>query len=455
MLYSPVKAFKKIIEKPQYLGAVIILILFIGVQIGYEYVQFSRTYTENTTPTIDQLPAFINATYWNTTSNVALTNNFADPFNYSIYVAALGTTPTDPNGYYRIFGNSSLEMNANNTDSISAALSNSFNVNCTEPSGFQNLSLTIKLVDPAVTPKSATLTLYSLGESNFWQYDLTSALSNTAVGVWNNLTIPLGQNAAGWTSTGSPSWGNVTALQLTVNYPGSSDITIRVGALFFRGQYQSPIQYNSTGLLLQFLQAFSLQFILGWFLLTGLIYLFFKGFKANVTWKPLFVALSFALFVLVIRALINLVAAATLPALYYPYDVSLGVRFDTFGAIYYPQEAASALSTNSQALFNSINGATAGFRDTVLALFVVAYVWLGWPMHNNRWNTQTRVYNAEENSDFRRHHRRNSAAAALAGRDCLNKFKQLKPLTLPFFSFLKLIQMQLGKIYMIVGHLCK
>jgi hypothetical protein len=73
--------FKKIIENPKYLGAIIILLLFIGVQIGYEYVQFSKTYTENTSPTIDQLPTFINATSWSSTSNVALTNNFDDPFN--------------------------------------------------------------------------------------------------------------------------------------------------------------------------------------------------------------------------------------------------------------------------------------------------------------------------------------------------------------------------------------
>ena len=162
------------------------------------------------------------------------------------------------------------------------ALSNAFNVDCSAPSGFQNLSMTIKQVQPQVAPQSATLTLYSLSDSNYYKYDLTSSLSNaSAIGLWNNLTIPVGPNAQGWTSSGSPSWGNVTALQLNFNYPANSNITIRIGALFFRGQYQTPIQYNSTGLLLQFLQAFSLQFILGWFLLTGLIYLFFKGLKSQ------------------------------------------------------------------------------------------------------------------------------------------------------------------------------
>jgi hypothetical protein len=378
VVYAPVKVFKKIIENPKYLGALIILLLFIGVQIGYEYMQFSKTYTESTSPTVDQLPTFINSTYWNSTSNVALSNNYNDFFNYSIYVAALGTAPTDPNGYYSLFGNSSLEMNATNTNNITAALSNVFNVDCSAPSGFQNLSMTIKQVEPTVAPQSAALTLYSVNDSNFYTYDLTSSLSNTAaIGLWNNLTIPVGQNAQGWTSSGSPSWGNVTALQLTLTYPASSNITIRIGALFFHGQYQTPIQYNSTGLMLQFLQAFSLQFILGWFLITGFIYLFFKGLKTSIVWKPLFVALAFALFVLVIRALVNLVAAATLPPLYYPFDISLGVRFDAYGAIYYPSQAVGALSAQSQAIFNSINSATANFRFVTSAIFVVGYIWLG------------------------------------------------------------------------------
>ena len=44
--------------------------------------------------------------------NVVLTNNFDDYFNYSIYVAGFGLPPTDPNAYYSLFGNSSLQMSA-------------------------------------------------------------------------------------------------------------------------------------------------------------------------------------------------------------------------------------------------------------------------------------------------------------------------------------------------------
>ena len=95
-------------------------------------------------PPLTSYQRFSTATSWNSTSNVTLTNNYNDLFNYSVYVAALGTAPTDPTGYYSLFGNSSLEMDASNTNNVSAALSNVFNVNCSAPSGFQNLSMTIK-----------------------------------------------------------------------------------------------------------------------------------------------------------------------------------------------------------------------------------------------------------------------------------------------------------------------
>ena len=50
VVYAPAKTFKKVVENPKYLAALIVLILFIGLQFGYEYVQLSKTYVENTSP---------------------------------------------------------------------------------------------------------------------------------------------------------------------------------------------------------------------------------------------------------------------------------------------------------------------------------------------------------------------------------------------------------------------
>ncbi len=116
--------------------------------------------------------------------------------------------------------------------------------------------MTIKQVAPSSMPQSATLTLYSINDTNFYTYDLTSSLNTATVNTWNNLTIPLGPNASGWAITGTPSWGNITALQLSLTYPANSNITVRIGALFFRGQYQTPVQTDSLGLIEQFLSSY-------------------------------------------------------------------------------------------------------------------------------------------------------------------------------------------------------
>ena len=324
VIYAPHKVFKDIVANPKYLGALIVLLLFIGLEVGYEYSQFSKTYTEQTTPSIDSLNVFTNSTVWSSSPNVKLTDNFADYINYSVYVAGFGLPTTDSKAYYSLYGNSSLQMDANNTNSVSAALTNTTNVDCS-PSGFENLSISLKQMQPQVAPQNATLKLFSLSDTDFYQYDLTPQLSNATLTQWTNLTITLGPNSAGWTSIGNPTWSNVTSLELDFTYPAASNITIQIGALFFHGQYLTPVQYNATGVALQFLQLFSLQFLITWFLLAALIYLFCRLLKGTstltVTWKPLFVAIGFAMFIMVIRALVSVAATFTMPNIYYPYDL--------------------------------------------------------------------------------------------------------------------------------------
>lgn len=376
VIYAPKKAFKSIIANPKYLGAIIILVLFIGVEIGYEYGQFSKVELETTSPVPGMMQTFNNATSWQSSQNVALTNDFNDYFNNTVYVGQLGYAPTDPQGYYPLFGNFSLQIQANNTDNFIAALTNTSNVDCSQ-TGFQNLSLTIKLVQPQSAPQNATLTLYSLADTNYYTYDLTSALSNaSAVNQWGNLTIPVGPDASGWTASGNPQWQNITSLTLTFKYPSSTDITVRIGALFFRGQWSQPIQYDSTGFLLRFLQVFSLQFLFTWLILSALVYIICRGFKSPILWKPIFIAVGMALFVMVIRGLVNIAATAAFPVTYYPYDVSLGVVYDPFASLYYPATIGT-LTAQSISALATIDASLGVFRVILSAMFVISYVWLG------------------------------------------------------------------------------
>jgi len=69
---------------------------------------------------------------------------------------------------------------------------------------------------------------------------------------------------------------------------------------------------------------------------------------------------------------VNLVAALTLPPLYYPLIVSLGVRFDSFGTVYFPPEAASArqlhLSSCKQPCFINLRLSLCSFSNVLCLL---------------------------------------------------------------------------------------
>jgi hypothetical protein len=377
VLYAPHKAFKQVIANPKYLGVIVILVLFIGLQIGYEYSQFSKARLELTSPVAGLMQSYINATNWVGSPNLELSNDFDDYFNNTIYVTGTQLPPTDPNAYYSLFGNSSLLMEATNANSVVAALTNTSDVDCT-PNGFQNLSMSIKLIEPQSAPQTVTLTLYSLSDSNYYTYDLTPLVSNVAlINQWNELTIPLGPNTEGWTEQGFPIWTNITSLTLQFDYSTDSNITMRLGSLYFRGQYVTPTQYDPAGVLVRFLQIFPLQFLFTWLLLAGVVYIILRVTKNTTTWKPLFVAAGFAMIVMVVRSLVNIVATLTMPVVYYPYDVSFGLLIDPLGVIYFPPEAIGALNAQAQALMLNADAGLAIFKNIVSTMFVVSYVWLG------------------------------------------------------------------------------
>ena len=195
--------------------------------MGYMYSQISKVEIERTSPAIASLADFTNATNWKSGSTVALSNDFNNYFNYTIYEAGYGPYP-------ELFGNSSLQISSSNTNNVIAALSN-FNVSCDE-SGFQNLTMILKQSQPQTVPSNATLTLYSLGDANYYTYDLSSQTNNASnLNQWTNITIPVGKAASGWSSSGNPTWSNITSLTLSLNYPTTSNVTVNVGGLFFRG----------------------------------------------------------------------------------------------------------------------------------------------------------------------------------------------------------------------------
>jgi hypothetical protein len=309
VLYAPHKVFKKIVKEPKYLGAFIVLIIFVVAQIGSAYVVASKSYVEQTFPAAGQGDAWTeNAALWTASSGVAVTNNTVDYVNSTYY------------------GSVSIEFSASNVSSVWmenkwSGLNGS--VNCAAD-GCKNVSFRVKIVTPDVKPESVALYLYSLIGSNFHR-DLTSAFSNSTMNVWNNITVPVGSESGWVSSSAEAKWENITGIKMEFTWSSNQSVDLRIDGLFFRGIFKDPLEmYGVSYLASSALNAVT-PFLFQWLLLTGLIYIIIKGLKGNVVWKPLMVAVGCALVTMVIQAIIAAVVYMTLPKIYYPLEVLAGV----------------------------------------------------------------------------------------------------------------------------------
>lgn len=305
VLYAPHKVFKEIIQNPRYLGPFILLIIFVVAQIGAAYIVASKSFVEQTMPVSDQGDAWTqNAALWRADATVS--NNTADYINSTYY------------------GSTSIEFVASNASSVWMELNNlDGSVDC-GVDGFKNVSLRIKIVTPDVKPENVSLYLYSLSASNFY-YDLTNAFSDSTVNVWNNITLPVG--SGDWSnSSADAKWENITGLKMEFTWSSNSSIDLRIDGLFFRGVFKDPLELYGISYFASSALSAVTPFLFQWLLLTGLMYVIIKGLKGNVVWKPLMVAVGFALVIVVIQALIILAIYTTsLPNLNYPLEVLAGV----------------------------------------------------------------------------------------------------------------------------------
>jgi hypothetical protein len=306
VLYAPHKVFKDIIQKPGYLGPFILLLIFVLAQVGSSYVVASRSYIEQTMPVGDQRDVWTeNAALWQAGPSVTIRNNTADFINSTLY-----------------YGSTSIEFAASNASNVWMELSSlDGSVNC-GADGFKNVSLRVKMVAPDVKPENVSIYLYSLSGSNFY-YDLTQTFASSDVNVWNNITLAVG--SGDWlSSSADATWENITGLKMEFTWSSNSSITLRVDGLFFRGKFQDPFElYGISYIASSALNAIA-PFLFEWLLLTGLMYLIIKGLKGNVIWRPLMVAVGFALVITVIQALILVVVYTSLPSLFYPLEVLAG-----------------------------------------------------------------------------------------------------------------------------------
>jgi hypothetical protein len=342
VIYAPHKAFKKVMENPSYLGAIILLVIFVVFQIAASTALAQKVNLEQTTPSTSSgvLTGDVwtnNASFWQASSGVMVSNNTV---NY---------VPMDP----AFLNQSSVQFEANNVTSITVLIPKFDSpVNC-GADGYQNLSIRI---NPNIVPSRVTLTLYSV-DTSAYSRDITYQV--TTANTWNNLTIPL--NDATWTTTGTgASWGNITGIQIQFNYPESSNVKVLVDDLFFRGVYQNYLEIYGSLYFVQAALSAVTPFLIMWLLFTAMMYLLIKGLKGNALWKPLMAAAGLAMIPLIFQAIITLIAYSTaLPNVYYPTEVVINVPIEV------------------TVINNAIANQLATMSTILAAVQIAIYVWLG------------------------------------------------------------------------------
>ena len=300
VLYSPVKAFKKIIEKPDFKGVILVLVLVMSSMLFVQYVASSKLLLENRNPEDDTwTETLLNQHNW-TTNGILST----DAIDYM-----LGN----------LEGNHSIVSSASGETSIWLKLMDIGSVNCSE-AGYKDLLFFIKWTNDAeLVPISGSLRLFSGGENNYFEYGnlVDLMLSN---GNWANVTLNVGSDQ-GWTLKNSPNWQNITGIEFQLDWISSSNLSLKIDGLFFRN-FVSPFATGAfESIILPIAFQVMLTFATNWILWAGLLLIIARLFQEDVgRWNVFFVIIGYSFIVSVVYTLISAIPLSTLPVLNVPLD---------------------------------------------------------------------------------------------------------------------------------------
>lgn len=336
VIYAPHKAFKEIIQKPQYKGPLIIMLLFVLSFSGFYYVLSTRVYYDQTAPSLSESDKWTeNVNFWSSNEkNAAVSVNTTDYIKGDRY------------------GNKSIQFKLENSSLISMELKIPEALNCIEPNHYTNLTFRIKIVEPSDAPPS-NMSIYLFSENStgkYFNYSLQS--SPIRVGVWDNRTILLNDF-----SSFNGNWSNITSLVFKLEWPSNKNITVRVDGVFFHGFYRTEFEiYGGTMVLYSMVNAFMI-FFMQWFIFGVILYLFSRFFKAQPVWKTMLVISGFALVTLFVQ---NLILTGIVLA--YP-EIRLSLK--TLGGV--PGEGLTADVQNYMSIF---------FIQYNILERIVYYVWV-------------------------------------------------------------------------------
>jgi len=298
VLYSPVKAFKKIIEKPDFKGVLLILALVMFSTVVSQYVVASKFFVRAESPDDDDWTESVSL--WNSSDSLLL-----DDADYKV-------------------GNYSVKSSISNGTSIWMKITGLEPFDCSGDAGYKELFFWIKWIHQnGKFPTNATLRLLSESENKYFELDLTPFISNSS-DEWsnstvNNATLKVGSENLDWNPVNSPDWKSITGLEFRLVWPSPSDLTMKIDGLHFR-KYVSFLETGAFGGVIIFtLISVVIAFSMNWILWAGSLLLIVKVFNAKGgPWKTFFIIIGHVFIVTVVYELASAALLLTLPALNLP-----------------------------------------------------------------------------------------------------------------------------------------
>lgn len=289
VLYSPVKAFKEIVEKPDFKGVLLILLLFLSFAAIGQYIVYSKIFLLTETPDDDD---------WTESTALWTSNGFlsVDDINYRA-------------------GNYSIRALVTNSTSIWMKIADIRSLDCSENKGYETLFFRVNWT--SISPISnATLKLFSESDLKYFELDLTGSMANSSA-EWRNATIKVGPKNQGWTTTNSPKWTNVTGLEFRLAWLTSTNLTLKIDDLHFQ-RHVSFLEKEAVGAeaIVSFLLPAAVTFLMNWVLWSLILFLVAKVFgKEGGPWMRFFVVVGHFFIVFVVYMIASVAVVSLLPPL--------------------------------------------------------------------------------------------------------------------------------------------
>jgi hypothetical protein len=312
VIYSPIKAFREVLENPRYIGPVIVIIISLFLTIGTQYVSVSKHYLETITPT-NPRDAWTNMT---TPSSMWITN--ASEGN----VTAVSNANSD-----LLAGNYSVRAVVSNTSEILLKTTGIGTINCSDTFGFETLyyKLTYSGFNQTQAPQNvsyAKLRLLSLNnESDYYEFDLLSNqryLNKSQAWIDANVTL-----VSGWTTNGNPNWENITGIEFMLVFPQKGQLSLYLNDLYFGGKYE--VFYNAVGFsywLSSTVVSSAFDILLRWLIFAGLLWLTLKVFQPQGSpFKTILIVVGYAFAIMFVYVTLDMLSVSQLPLLYFPNNV--------------------------------------------------------------------------------------------------------------------------------------